>query len=379
MKEKFEKNTKLIQFNGSHGTKTFQILGTVTPEYFGSQGKTYLDENVEGSNYRKFRDKAYQDFMTEFKKNIDQKPGGHVEYNLNGGTRNFGFYKYSDFTSEVEYIYTGRLIKETDSKKADEQRNLGDILTEEQRNDPEGHLQIRILFDNFGDQKLDFGANLGGEVVPLNTNFFENAVTQEAGHVRSGTVWILTREADGNVYYKGCRLNSFTKQWYEANKDNHDNYYIRNIRGTLSKIVKNHADLDDILKNLENLQNLIYLDENHKVFVDGRRGALFVGNDRKVGVSLTEGSTEEIVDNILEYMFDHNPGGYRFSLSNSGMKLKSIIDSNIITTDLAQLNNAGASFAISKLSMRENGEFESVPSETFKVVRTQYRHTGTIG
>lgn len=386
LQKQFEDNTNLIQFNGQHGVKTFQVLGVVTPEGFNSSSGTYLEEKVDGTKYNKFKDAAFQEFITEFKKNIEQKPAGKVEYDINGGTRNFGYYKYSDFTSEVEYIYTGRLIKENSSKKADELVYLGDILTDSQLENPEGHLQVTVLFDNNVDQNdptdrshLDFGRRLGGQVVPLNTNFFENTVRQEVGQTRKGTVWILTREADGNVYYKGCRVQSFNRAWYDENKGNPDNFYIKSIRRLLQNIAKNYSDVDEIKRNLNNLQNLIYLDDNHSIWV-GKNGTFRVGKSTDNQIDLTEGTIDEVVDNMIETLFNSNPSGYRFALTSERLTLKQIIDSNILKTDLAQLHNTGASFAISKLSKQDTGDFEVVPSETFKVVRQMgYRHTGTIG
>lgn len=55
----------------------------------------------------------------------------------------------------------------------------------------------------------DFGANLGGKVVDLNTNF-EESLPRQYGQTRNGTVWILTKEADGKVYHKGTYVNMFT-------------------------------------------------------------------------------------------------------------------------------------------------------------------------
>lgn len=64
-------------------------------------------------------------------------------------------------------------------------------------------------------REYSFGPEIveSDKVIPLNTNFY-NELTRRGGRTRNGTVWVLTKEADGFAYYKGVRVNTLSSEFY---------------------------------------------------------------------------------------------------------------------------------------------------------------------
>lgn len=103
---------------------------------------------------------------------------------------------------------------------------------------------------------------------------------------------------------------------------------------------------------MEMLHGYVYIDQNHQLFVNPKNRTLYIGQDRRDGVDLNSGKpVEDIVEEVIQFMFQKNPSGYRFALNKrlSRVNLNAIVNSDIIKTDLERLNNIGSSFAVSKL------------------------------
>ena len=359
LRQKFSESSRLFQFNGKQGVMTFQILGPVTPQWFGSKDKSnskeqYLTIDVGNEGKLKFNryiDNDFENFMNKFSEEMDEHIKGDIMH-LNGDESekgNGGFWKYSSFMSPIEYIYTGRLIK-------------SDVKTLRQLTDKEGlkldeldgRFQIRVIYDYDNGKMLDYGKSLGGRIVPLNSNFI-NSFSVSNGRTRNGTVWILTKEADGNIYYKGATMGYFNRTWYSQNVGNKSNYYMQQILKNLMAVVDNSSDTRNIEIAFKNLHQLFYIDPGNKFFVDTKRQLFYIGSDRDGGINLKDGSRDDVVEKIIDYMFSKNGYGYRFSLSNPNIGLKQIVSSDIIITDLDRINNIGSSFAISKLVESSKG------------------------
>ena len=120
-------------------------------------------------------------------------------------------------------------------------------------------------------------------------------------------------------------------------------------------VVDNSSDTRNIEIAFKNLHQLFYIDPGNKFFVDTKRQLFYIGSDRDGGINLKDGSRDDVVEKIIDYMFSKNGYGYRFSLSNPNIGLKQIVSSDIIITDLDRINNIGSSFAISKLVESSKG------------------------
>lgn len=116
------------------------------------------------------------------------------------------------------------------------------------------------------------------------------------------------------------------------------------------------------------------------MFYNPKTKMLYVGKDRNNGQSLAGSDMNKITEDAIQFMLKMNPDGYRFSLSSDNVTLKQIVDSNILSTNLATLHNVGASFAISKLAVNEEtGMFEPKPSAVLANVKATKLHTGVLG
>lgn len=89
-----------------------------------------------------FIDDDFSKFMEVFAEDINAKIRGIGKESVNGGTENGSFYRFSSFTTSVPFIYTGNFIKQKDGsgKGFDGEVPLKDILSEDERNNPEGQL-----------------------------------------------------------------------------------------------------------------------------------------------------------------------------------------------------------------------------------------------
>lgn len=92
---------------------------------------------------------------------------------------------------------------------------------------------------------------------------------------------------------------------------------------------------------------------------------------------MDQSDVDGTVERLLGLMFRANDGnGFRFSFNpKSGMTLRDIIESDILETDLDQLHNSGASFAINKIKKDYNGEFKRIETDQYK----GRVHTGWAG
>lgn len=278
--------------------------------------------------------------------------------------------------TNLEFIYSGRLVKLLEGEDVVRERELQDILVGNEKNG-EGHFQISIITPK---GEITFGKDLGGEVVNLNSFYSSSpllSILEGNRATRYGSVWIKTKEANGKVYYKRANIKNFDLVYLE---NNIDSPIMKKIKSAIGNIIS-IKDSSQIAGNLANLSKYLYFNTGFYIDIPTRK-IIFNSNQQKgwdrLEISL---DGENAVDEILKGLATRN---YRFSIGlDSTLSLKDIIDSNIITSDIATLHNVNASFSVSPISFTEDPDVPGIyiqhihPSETFKQYRTDSKsHIG---
>lgn len=281
----------------------------------------------------------------------------------------------SFISTNLEWIFTGRIVKATEDIELGE-RDLLEVLSDNELAEQKkgnDQLQIVVKRSDFTEDDIVFGKDLGGEVVELNQNRPQtggrNTGLRNKSN-RNGTVWIRTKEADGKVYYKGVKIRSFDEN-YTAD----DSPIARRIRAVISNMVKANANWREAAIGL---QRYLYVPEGKRQFyIDSENRTFRIGEDAVDFDS--ENAVQEIYDLIKEQ-------GYRFSLGLANFSVSEILNSHILYTDLAMLHNVNSSFLVSEVDvdLSEDGksveDYEIIPSKTVaQVIADERVHTGRLG
>ena len=281
----------------------------------------------------------------------------------------------SEIYTDVEWIFSGRIVKSTEDTELGE-RDLLEILSDNELAEQKkgnDQLQIVVKRSDFPEDDIVFGKDLGGEVVELNQNRPQtggrNTGLRNKSN-RNGTVWIRTKEADGKVYYKGVKVRNFDEN-YTAD----DSPIARRIRAVISNMVKANANWREAAIGL---QRYLYVPEGKRQFyIDSENRTFRIGEDAVDFDS--ENAVQEIYDLIKEQ-------GYRFSLGLANFSVSEILNSHILYTDLALLHNVNSSFLVSEVDvdLSEDGksveDYEIIPSKTVaQVIADERVHTGRLG
>ena len=285
--------------------------------------------------------------------------------------------------TNLSWIYSGRVAKAVDdgtgelNKQPNDQIDVNDLLTTEQLNNPDGHLQISVVTRH---KNYDFGNKLGGEEIPLNEN--RPASGYPGSPIsRTATIWIKTKEADGRVYYKGARIKDFNVE-YEYD----DSPIAKKIKEAIKHIVEAGTDVSKIHKGYDELLKYIYLSGKKPIFVNTKKGTISVKGSSVQDMPI-EFDDEEQLNSIVDAIYNgiKESGVARFSLGLDGtLSLKDILDSRIVTTDLGSLHNVNASLLVDKVEVKNgeagNRQVSAVPSTTIEEWRkTRLIHTGVEG
>lgn len=302
--------------------------------------------------------KRYKNLLNEVKKQIDNVEAG-LSTEDREGKKSYFIVEASDIQTDVELIFSGRMVKSNERFPDVGERDFRDIVTDENGKiiSQEGKIQIVAYRREQG--PIVIGKPIGDKIVPLNK--LREQSPQTRGD-RSGTPWIRVKEADGKVYHKAVSVKAFDENYKEGGT-----YYDDRI----SEAIKELIDAEDIKgykKALSDLQKYIYIPKNEKLFISPKDKTLRKGSD---SISLEDASVEDVKNFIKQF-------GYRFTFGNNDATVDNIIESNILTTDLAQIRNANASFFVSEVEVDKDGNWEKIPSEQVKeFVSLGIPHTGS--
>ena len=303
--------------------------------------------------------KRYKNLLNEVKKQIDDVEAG-LSTEDKDGKKSYFIVEASDIQTDVELIFSGRMVKSNEMFPDVGERDFRDIVPTDgngKRISQEGKIQIVAIRREQG--PIVVGKPIGDRIVPLNE--LREQSPQTRGD-RSGTPWIRVKEADGKVYHKAVSVKAFDENYKEDGT-----YYDDRISEAIKEII-DAEDIKAYKKALSDLQRYIYIPKNEKLFISPKNKVLRKGSDN---ISLEDASVEDVKNFIKQF-------GYRFTFGNNDATVDNIIESNILTTDLAQIRNANASFFVSEVEVDKDGNWEKIPSEQVKeFVSLGIPHTGS--
>ncbi len=237
-------------------------------------------------------------------------------------------YFVSNMTNKIRHIYSGRMVKSTETDTV-RQRSLKAILHGEKP-------YFGIYYKNGDFRTPTLGAE--DEIVPLNEN---------NGNPREGSLWLMTKEADGRYYAKSLKVSRFNSSYdLEANRETP---LVQRIIDDIKDVLDpNKSDYQRSLAKYD-LEEILYFPEGTTLLFNKPTDSDEVivsisGFENNIGAGL---DTEEKVEAILDAL-QSDELDLRFQVSTSKLTdsdyVEDLLNSNILTTDILQLHNVNASF-----------------------------------
>ena len=250
------------------------------------------------------------------------------------------------YNNKVRKIYSGRMILETEYGKADENWEL-----------TEQHLEDAVLgiwYNNTMHAPIDTEKET---IVDLNGN---NPNDKE------GSVWLLTKEADGRYYAKSVKVKRFSKQEYNIDEFK-DTPLMQELIEHVKILVDPSKSVTERAAAKYALSDILYLEDLNILFNDSTISIVKDDiTDSDVLNAYKSSSVEDRTIALLELLQDYN---LRFQIdvkqitdSSNSRYLQDIIDSKILITDLELnpytdkklANNVNASFDLHEVDSEGN-------------------------
>lgn len=283
----------------------------------GSDGKRYQVVGVLGFN------KNNKESIENYNDIVDA-----VNDEYSASESNEGSVFVSSYYTKVTHIYSGRMVKSTEDSPVENK----DLTKEFLRGRP---LRIGIYYNNtrFETPGLD-----DVEIVPLNTN---------NQNPRAGSIWLMTKEADGRWYPKHLRAKRFTEAEYPLDvwgdspiveRIGRDAEVLVNPESTQYQKSLAKYDLKEVLHFPEGI-DIAFSKKGNIVSIPG-----VIENITGGATSLDEATA------LLIQALQSDELGLRFNVVTSELTdpqyQEDILKSGILTTDLYQPGNVNASFDI---------------------------------
>lgn len=283
----------------------------------GSDGKRYQVVGVLGFN------KNNKESIENYNDIVDA-----VNDEYSASESNEGSVFVSSYYTKVTHIYSGRMVKSTEDSPVENK----DLTKEFLRGRP---LRIGIYYNNtrFETPGLD-----DVEIVPLNTN---------NQNPRAGSIWLMTKEADGRWYPKHLRAKRFTEAEYPLDvwgdspiveRIGRDAEVLVNPESTQYQKSLAKYDLKEVLHFPEGI-DIAFSKKGNIISIPG-----IIENITGGATSLDEATA------LLVQALQSDELGLRFNVVTSELTdpqyQEDILKSGILTTDLYQPGNVNASFDI---------------------------------
>lgn len=299
--------------------------------------------------------KSYKTLVEKVKEKTD-----NIKYVDNEGSLKQSKFVASNITTTLDWVFSGRLVKQNDTFNTVKQRDLLDVVPKKDGKliDLNGEIQLAIITPN---GEVVLGDDLEGIVIEPNQNRPKSSVTTNSR--RLATPWIKIREADGRVYYKAVRIKKFDSFYTDDSSA-----IATKIKSVLKNIIKTKNE-ELIKNNLSLLRQYLYVPDDNKIFVNLKTNEIKIGEN---SISL-ESSVEDVYNFVKQQ-------GYAFTFGlDSNMSLMDVINSNILTTDLAQLHNANASMIVGRMEFNNDGTYVVYPHDNLTNKLHNEIHLGKKG
>lgn len=284
-----------------------------TPKSFVAQdGERYQAVGALGYNSKGF--KSYKNIID----NINEE---QLEYNNSSEAEEHYFFVSQTMTNKIKHIYSGRMVKSV-GEDTPHYKPLSSLVGKDVKLGIYYKGQLRVpTLDEYD------------ELVPLNDNNL---------NPREGSVWLITREADGRYYAKGLKVKRFTEEEYPLD-EHYDSPIVQDIIDNIRALVDpNNSDYSRS-KAKYNLMNILHFPtENTILFKDDIISIRGIENNIGEGLDI-----EEKIQAVLEVL--QSPElNLRFQVSvddiGESSYIEDLLDSDIIETDIALVHNVNSSF-----------------------------------
>lgn len=294
----------------------------------GSDGKRYQVVGVLGFN------KNNKESIKNYNDIVDA-----VNDEYSDSESNKGSVFVSSYYTKVTHIYSGRMVKSTEDSPVESK----DLTKEFLRGRP---LRIGIYYNStrFETPGLD-----NVEIVPLNTN---------NQNPRAGSIWLMTKEADGRWYPKHLRAKRFTETEYPLDtwgdspiveRIGRDATVLVNPKSTQYQKSLAKYDLKEVLHFPEGI-DIAFSKKGNIISIPG-----VIENITGGATSLDEATV------LLVQALQSDELGLRFNVVTSELTdpqyQEDILKSGILTTDLYQPGNVNASFDIAPVNSEGKPSF----------------------
>lgn len=245
-----------------------------------------------------------------------------------------GRYLVSKKTTKIAHFYSGRMVKSSKEDPHVKQRPLREVL-----NGETPHFGIYYNSPVPKTPTLDSDE----PIVPLNVN---------NTNPREGSLWLMTREADGRWYPKSVKIKRFTDDEYDL--DEHmDTPIVKQLIEELTILSDPTKSKYDRLVARDTIEDLLYFpDEFTLLFNDDVVSIVGLRNNIGEGLSPEEKAME------LLYALQDERLSLRFQIRPRNLERKQYVDdllaSDILTTDLLIPHNVNASFDIYPIDREGN-------------------------
>lgn len=305
-----------------------QVLGVVS----GTNSK------LSRENFKEFKKAAIAESDSR------RTPDGHIS-----------FKNLLSFTSELEFVFSGRFVKEDENHKKGN-KNLLDIMPKDKKGNPDtSDVQI-VVYVGGGRQPFTFGNDLNGTLVPLN-DFNPND--------RSGVVWLRVREGNGQIFHKYVKLKKFNLHEYPLDEKHINSDIYRTISDIVTSIVGNWGDPAAVKGALSSLHNYLQIPAERRIYVNTKNGQVRIS-----GVGTADLTADNAAEQLMGLLYSAD---YRFNVGNGRLTKDQLINSDIFLTDLARLYNVGHSMLIKEVVQDEDGNWNTVESQDARNIQV---HTG---
>lgn len=265
------------------------------------------------------------------------------------------------YTTELAFAYSGRFVKADENyPNPNSEKSLKDIMPRDKNGKIDSSMVQFATYTHSGIPKT-IGNSLDGDLIPLNLN---------NPNSRVGTVWMRVLETNGQITHKYVEPKKFNEKEFPMNSDREGYPIYDRIKKVVESMVAART-VDEVKEALHNLRDYLQIPQGREVYIYPDRRIFAIPSLEGGTVDLTEA---DAVDEIMDKLYSM---GYTFNVKfDRWASPEELIESDILKTDLARVQNVGASYIVDQIVIDDDGNYSTISSESGKTISV---HSGYKG